>query len=63
MNLNEFESRTRDAIEQSLNQLQTATSQLTELEGQIVSAGESIQAVAQLIEEFIAEQRGQSETE
>jgi ABC-type transporter Mla subunit MlaD len=60
MNLTEFESQTRDAIEQALNQLQTATSQLTELEEQIITAGQSIQAVAQLVEEFIAEQRGQS---
>lgn len=57
MNLEEFESQARLSIEQTLNQLQTATLMVAQLEAQIAEAGRSIQTLSQQIEEFVAQQR------
>jgi hypothetical protein len=59
MNLEEFELQTRDVLEQTLNQLQAATLLATELETRISAAGQSVQALGQLIETFVAEQKKQ----
>lgn len=63
MKLEEFEAQTRDAIDQILNQLQTATLQVAELEKQVAEAGTSVQALSHLIETFIQEQRKASSSE
>jgi septal ring factor EnvC (AmiA/AmiB activator) len=57
MNLEEFESQTRDVIEQTLNQLHTASLQVAQLETQIAETGRTVQALSQLVERFIAEQK------
>lgn len=59
MNLDEFEAQTRDAIEETLNQLQTATLLVSELESKISQTGQAVQALGQMIESFVAEQRHQ----
>lgn len=59
MNLEEFELQARDVLEQTLNHLQAATLLATELELRISAAGHSVQALGQLIETFVAEQKNQ----
>jgi hypothetical protein len=59
MNVEEFELQARDAIEQTLNHLQTATLLATELETRIAEPGQSVQALGQLIEMFVADQKNQ----
>lgn len=61
MNLNEFETQTRDSIEQALNQLNTATLMVARLEVQLSEAGRTIQILSRQIEEFLAEQRNSPE--
>lgn len=60
MNLEEFESQTREMIEQTLNQLHTASLLVGRLETQIAETGRSLQTLSQLIESFIDQQRQQS---
>jgi hypothetical protein len=57
MNLEEFESQARETIEQTLNQLHTASLLVGQLETQIAETGKSLQALSQLIEDFIEQQR------
>lgn len=56
MELSEFEAQSRDVIERSLNQLQTATSLMAELENQLSLAGRTVQELGQLIETFVQSQ-------
>ncbi|MBD3883769.1 hypothetical protein IFO70_18560 [Phormidium tenue FACHB-886] len=60
MDLEQFESQTREAIEQVLNQLQTATLLTARLQTQISEAGRSVQSLSETIELFLAESRGQA---
>ncbi|UBF28049.1 hypothetical protein K9N68_09240 [Kovacikia minuta CCNUW1] len=57
MNLEALESQTRDIVEQTLTQLQTAALLVSELETRIAQAGQSVQELSQLVETFVAEQR------
>ncbi len=57
MNLEEFENNYRNAIEQSLNELQTAALLAAELENRIAVIGENLQNISQTVEEFIVEQK------
>jgi hypothetical protein len=57
MNLEEFESQTREAVEQTLNQLNTASLLVGQLETQIAETGKTLQTLSHLIEAFIAEQK------
>lgn len=59
MNLDEFESQSREVIEQTLNQLQSANLLLNELEAKVLEAGQTVQTLGQLIEAYVAEQRNQ----
>lgn len=59
MSLDEFESQSREVIEQTLNQLQSATLLLNELEAKVLEAGQSVQALGHLIEVYVTEQRNQ----
>jgi hypothetical protein len=60
MDLEQFESQARDAIEQALNQLQTATLLAAQLETQISETGRSVQDLSRSIETFVTEQRQRS---
>jgi hypothetical protein len=61
MEIEEFEIQTREAIEQSLNQLHTATLLVAQLETQIAETGKTIQSLGQLIEVFVTQQKQQAE--
>jgi hypothetical protein len=63
MNLDEFESQTRDVIEQTLNQLHTATLLIAQLENQISETGKTVQTLSQIIEAFVAQQKDSSNSE
>jgi hypothetical protein len=57
MTLEEFEAQTRDVIEQTLNQLHTATLLIAQLENQVSETGKTVQALSQLIETYVAQQK------
>jgi transcriptional regulator len=57
MNIEELEAQARDAIDQTLNQLQAATLLMAQLETQISETARSVQILSRLIETFAAEQR------
>jgi hypothetical protein len=57
MNLEEFETKYRNTIEHSLNQLQTTVLLLAQLEANIASVSKEIQTLSQTVEEFISEQK------
>ena len=59
MTLEEFESQTREELEQTLNQLQAATLLIAELTNQISQTGTSVQVLGQSIETFVTQQRSQ----
>lgn len=59
MTLEEFESQTREELEQTLNQLQSATLLLAELTAQISQTGRTVQSLSQNIETFVSQQRSQ----
>lgn len=57
MNLNEFETQFRDETDVALNQLQTVTLLIAQLQIQHDSAAESLQNLTRLVETFITQQR------
>lgn len=57
MDINELESQARDAIDQALNQLQSSTLLLSQLETQISETAKAVQVLSQLIETFTTQQR------
>ncbi|PSB33102.1 hypothetical protein [Stenomitos frigidus] len=59
MTLEEFESQTREELEQTLNQLQAATLLIAELTTQISQTGRTVQVLSHHIETFVTEQRSQ----
>lgn len=59
MNLEDFESKYRDAIDEILNQLQTLTLVVARAETKISELGNSVQKLSLTVEEFIAENRSQ----
>ncbi|MGV0024379.1 hypothetical protein [Phormidesmis priestleyi] len=61
MNLDEFESQTRDSLERALNQLQTATLLLSALELQILESGNTIKTLSRVIETFVTDSRAGSD--
>jgi hypothetical protein len=63
MNLEEFEAQTRDVIEQTLNQLHTATLLIAQLENQVSETGKTVQALSQLIETYVAQQKSADRAE
>lgn len=56
MNRNELSSQARAAIEQTLDQLQTATLLIAQLETQVAAAGRSVQALSNLIETYVTQE-------
>jgi hypothetical protein len=63
MNLEALESQTRDIVERTLTQLQTATLLVSELETRIAQAGQTVQELSQLVETFVAEQSNEQSSE
>lgn len=61
MNLEEFEQQSREAIEQTLNQLHTASLLAGQLENQITETGSRIQQLSRIIEAFVAQQKQNTE--
>ncbi|WP_138497723.1 hypothetical protein [Nostoc sp. PA-18-2419] len=59
MNMQDFEAQYREAIAETLNDLQTAVLLLTEAQSKISQIGNSVQNLSQRVEEFIAEQKAE----
>ncbi|MEP0872056.1 hypothetical protein NDA01_19755 [Trichocoleus desertorum AS-A10] len=57
MNLDEFESQVKDAIEVGLNRLQTVTLLVVNLEQQLESTRQSMQELTQVIDNFITAEK------
>lgn len=57
MNINEFEAQVRDVIDSLLNELQTLALSSTELEPNVLAVGMSVRTLAEIIEDYIAQQR------
>jgi ferritin len=57
MELNEFETQFRSMVDLTLNQLQTVTLLIAQLQRQNADAGDSVQRLTQFVEDFVAEQR------
>lgn len=53
MNLQEFESQTRDSLHRALDQLQTATLLLSALELHLMESGNTVKHLSRTIETFI----------
>lgn len=56
MNLEEFEIQYRDAIDETLNQLQTVVLMLAQLQIRITNVGLNLQDISQTVEAFVTEQ-------
>ncbi len=59
MNLQDFEAQYREAIAETLNELQAAVLLLAEVQNKISKIGNSVQNLSQRVEEFIAEQKAE----
>ena len=56
MNIQEFETEYRDALDEANNQLQTAVLLVAQVEVSIASIGQALQNLSQSVEEFVSEQ-------
>jgi methyl-accepting chemotaxis protein len=59
MNLQDFEAQYREAMAETLNELQTAVLLLAQVQNKISKIGSSVQHISQQVEEFIAEQKAE----
>ncbi|MDZ8225351.1 MULTISPECIES: hypothetical protein [unclassified Nostoc] len=59
MNLQEFEGQYREAMAETLNDLQTAVLLLAQLQDRISKVGSSVQHISERVEEFIADQKAE----
>ncbi|WP_375502671.1 hypothetical protein [uncultured Nostoc sp.] len=59
MNLQEFEGQYREAMAETLNDLQTAVLLLAQLQHKISKIGSSVQHISEQVEEFIADQKAE----
>ena len=57
MNLDEFETQYRTAIENNLNQLQTAVLLIAQLETIVTNVGQNLQNLTLTFEEYVDSQR------
>lgn len=57
MNLQEFETQYREAMAETLNDLQTAVLLLAQAQHKISKIGSSVQHLSERVEEFIADQK------
>ncbi|MEH2233319.1 MAG: hypothetical protein V7K71_27395 [Nostoc sp.] len=59
MNLQDFEIQYREAMAETLNELQTAVLLLAQVQQKISTIGSSVQSLSESVEEFIAEQKAE----
>ncbi|MEH2214153.1 hypothetical protein [Nostoc sp.] len=59
MNLQDFEIQYREAMAETLNELQTAVLLLAQVQQKISTIGSSVQSISESVEEFIAEQKAE----
>ncbi|MBD2524337.1 hypothetical protein [Nostoc sp. FACHB-133] len=59
MNLQDFEAQYREAMAETLNELQTAVLLLAQVQNKIFTIGTSVQHISQQVEEFIEEQKAE----
>ncbi|MBD2413229.1 MAG: hypothetical protein KME52_16425 [Desmonostoc geniculatum HA4340-LM1] len=59
MNLQDFEAQYREAMAETLNELQATVLLLAEVQSKISKIGNSVQNLSQRVEEFIAEQKAE----
>lgn len=57
MNLDEFETQYRRALENNLNRLQTAVLLIAQLEAMVTDVGQDLQNLTLVFEEYVNEQR------
>jgi hypothetical protein len=57
MNLQDFESQYRDAMAETLNELQTAMLMLAQVQRKISEIGGTVQNLSQNVEDFITTQK------
>jgi len=57
MNLQDFESQYRHAMDETLNELQTAMLLLAQAQRKITEIGNNVQNLSQSVEEFIVNQK------
>lgn len=57
MNLQDFESQYRQAMDETLNELQTAMLLLAQAQRRITEIGNNVQNLSQSVEEFIVNQK------
>ena len=57
MNLQDFKTEYRQAIEESLNQLQTAVLLMAQLEAQIAHVGQDLQNLSLRVEQFVTKDK------
>ena len=56
MNLLEFEAQYRNAIDETLNELQTAVLLMAQLQARIINVGQDLQNLSQTVEGFVTQQ-------
>lgn len=59
MSLQEFESQYRDAMADTLNELQTAVLLLAQVQCKINQIGSSVQSLSQSVEDYISNQKSE----
>jgi methyl-accepting chemotaxis protein len=59
MNLQDFEAQYREAMAETLNELQTAVLLLAQVQNKISKIGSSVQNISERVEEFIADQKAE----
>ncbi|MFN6465495.1 MAG: hypothetical protein RMZ41_027245 [Nostoc sp. DedVER02] len=59
MNIQDFEAQYREAMAETLNELQTTVLLLAQVQNNISKIGSSIQNISQQVEEFIADQKAE----
>jgi methyl-accepting chemotaxis protein len=59
MNPQDFEDQYREAMAETLNDLQTAVLLLVQVQNKISKIGSSMQHISEKVEEFIAEQKAE----
>ncbi|PHM05953.1 hypothetical protein [Nostoc sp. 'Peltigera malacea cyanobiont' DB3992] len=59
MNLQDFEIQYREAMAETLNEMQTAVLLLAQVQQKISTIGNSVQSLSECVEEFIADQKAE----
>jgi hypothetical protein len=61
MNATEFQAQSREVLERTLNQLQSATLLIAQLESQVSEAGRAVQGLSQMIEQYVRNTASESD--